>query len=105
MEAVKTLKVGLAEDPGTDIGPVIDAAALEKIQAYQALGRTAGREIVAISAGALAEQGYFTGPHVYADIEPHSRVAQEEIFGPVLAVIRAPDFNAALHIANDTPSP
>jgi RHH-type transcriptional regulator, proline utilization regulon repressor / proline dehydrogenase / delta 1-pyrroline-5-carboxylate dehydrogenase len=103
VETVKTLQVGPPEHPGTDIGPVIDASAWEKITAYHAVGRSEGREMLAVEPIELAKQGYFTGPHIYADIPPHSRLAQEEIFGPVLAVIRAPDFKEALRIANDTP--
>jgi RHH-type proline utilization regulon transcriptional repressor/proline dehydrogenase/delta 1-pyrroline-5-carboxylate dehydrogenase len=50
----------------------------------------------------LATQGFFVGPHIYADVSPSSRLAQEEIFGPVLAVIRAENLDAALQIANGT---
>jgi len=50
----------------------------------------------------LADRGYFIGPHIFADVNPSSRLAQEEIFGPVLAVLRAADLDEALRIANDT---
>jgi RHH-type proline utilization regulon transcriptional repressor/proline dehydrogenase/delta 1-pyrroline-5-carboxylate dehydrogenase len=52
--------------------------------------------------GPLAQQGWYVGPHIFADVPPNARIAQEEIFGPVLAVIRAADLDQALQIANGT---
>jgi RHH-type proline utilization regulon transcriptional repressor/proline dehydrogenase/delta 1-pyrroline-5-carboxylate dehydrogenase len=53
--------------------------------------------------GFLAEEGYYVGPHIFADISPEARLAQEEIFGPVLVVLKASDLDQALAIANGTP--
>ncbi len=69
---------------------------------YIELGRREAREVLAVDVGSLAEQGYFVGPHIFADVTPDSRLAQEEIFGPVLAVIRAADLTEAIAIANGT---
>jgi RHH-type proline utilization regulon transcriptional repressor/proline dehydrogenase/delta 1-pyrroline-5-carboxylate dehydrogenase len=58
--------------------------------------------VLAVDVGRLAERGYFIGPHIFADVRPASRLAQEEIFGPVLSVLRAADLDEAMRIANDT---
>lgn len=101
--ATESLRLGPAEEPGIDLGPVIDAEALERIQDYIAIGRDECRTIVARDAGELAHEGFYVGPHVFADVEPDSRLAQQEIFGPVLAVLRARDLDQAIAIANGTP--
>ncbi|MEX0937532.1 MAG: L-glutamate gamma-semialdehyde dehydrogenase [Pirellulales bacterium] len=102
IEAVRSLKIGPAEDPSNSVGPVIDADSLAKIREYIEIGRREGREVLAVDAGALAEQGHFVGPHIFADVDPDARIAQEEIFGPVLTVIRAADLTDAFRIANGT---
>ena len=102
VEAAKSLIVGPAEDPSTNIGPVIDEAARAKVLEYVAIGKAEGREAFAADVGKLAEQGYFVGPHVFADIKPTARLAQEEIFGPVLALIRVKTLDEAIRVANDT---
>jgi RHH-type proline utilization regulon transcriptional repressor/proline dehydrogenase/delta 1-pyrroline-5-carboxylate dehydrogenase len=100
--ATKTLKVGLPEDPGTDVGPAIDATALAKVQKYIEIGRSEGKEYFCMDVGPLAQQGYFVGPCILGEVSAQARIAQEEVFGPVLAVIQAADFNEALRIANGT---
>ncbi len=100
--AARSLKVGPAEDPATSVGPVIDAESFERVHRYIAIGRQEGREVLGGDAGELEGEGYYVAPHIFADVPPKSRLAQEEIFGPVLAVIRAADFDEALRIANDT---
>lgn len=99
--AAASLKVGPAEDPGTIIGPVIDADAFERIHDYIALGKAECTTVLATDVGALVEEGFYIGPHVFADVEPRSRLAQQEIFGPVLAVLPAASLDQALAIAND----
>jgi len=84
------------------VGPVIDAEAFERVKSYIQLGRQEAREALAVDVGALAERGYFVGPQILADVPPNSRLAQEEIFGPVLAVIRAADLDEAILIFNGT---
>jgi RHH-type proline utilization regulon transcriptional repressor/proline dehydrogenase/delta 1-pyrroline-5-carboxylate dehydrogenase len=102
VEAARSLQVGPAEDPGTTVGPLIDAGALAKVRQYIEIGRREGREVLSVNVDELAERGFFVGPHIFADVPPDARLAQEEIFGPVLAVIRAADFDQAIRIANGT---
>jgi RHH-type proline utilization regulon transcriptional repressor/proline dehydrogenase/delta 1-pyrroline-5-carboxylate dehydrogenase len=102
VEATKALSVAPAELAGTDVGPVIDAEAYRRIQEYIELGQTEGRLVLAGSAGKSAEEGYFIGPHIFADVPATARIAREEIFGPVLAVFKARDLTEALALANGT---
>ena len=89
VEAARAVKVGPADDPETLVGPVIDADARRRILEYQRIAATEGRVVFQGDPGPLAEQGYFVGPMIVADVAPDARVAQEEIFGPVLAVLKA----------------
>jgi NAD-dependent aldehyde dehydrogenases len=89
--------MGPPEDPSNGLGPMIDARALAKVQEYIEIGKLEGRVVVM---GQPQEPGYFISPTIVADIQPTHRLAQEEIFGPVLAVMRARDFQEALTIAN-----
>ena len=102
VEATRSLQIGEAEDPATSVGPVVDAEAFERVQSYIEIGRREARVALAVDAAKLAERGFFIGPHIFADVPPNSRLAQEEIFGPVLAVIRAADFDEAIRIFNGT---
>jgi len=102
VEATKSLKIGPAEDPSTSVGPVIDGESFDRIKRYIEIGKTEGRVALATDVGPLAEKGWYIGPHIFADVSPLARIAQEEIFGPVLAVIRAVDLTEALKIANGT---
>lgn len=96
-EAVRSLAVGNPELPGTRLGPMIDERARTKVRDYVELGRREGRVVVEQTVEGV---GWFQGPTVIADIRPEHRLAQEEIFGPVLAVMRAGSFAEALEIAN-----
>lgn len=98
-EAVLSLKIGDPVEPGTRVGPVIDARAQAGIRRYIAIGLTEGRLLAQCP---VAEEGYFVGPAVFTDIRPHHRLAQEEIFGPVLAVMKADSFAQAIDMANGT---
>jgi RHH-type proline utilization regulon transcriptional repressor/proline dehydrogenase/delta 1-pyrroline-5-carboxylate dehydrogenase len=102
-EAARAVTVGPADDPQTMVGPVIDAEARRRILDYQRLAATEGRVVFQGDLGALADQGYFVPPMIVADVQPNARIAQEEIFGPVLAILKADDLDAALRIANGTP--
>lgn len=96
----RQLKVGPAHDWSVDMGPVVDKGAYEKILRYIEIGKEEGR---VVAGGGKAEgNGYYIQPTVIVDVDPHARIAQEEIFGPVLAVIKAKDYDHALEIANDT---
>jgi RHH-type proline utilization regulon transcriptional repressor/proline dehydrogenase/delta 1-pyrroline-5-carboxylate dehydrogenase len=103
IEATRSLKVAPAEDPGCTVGPVIDADAQQRILAVIEKGKTEGRLVYAGAVGTLKEEGYYVAPHIFDDVAPAASIAQEEIFGPVLAVLRARDLDRALEIANGTP--
>jgi len=100
VERTAGLRVGDPADPSVQVGPVINARAQEKILDYIEVARGEGRLVAGGSA--VAHPGYFIEPTIVADVAPGARVAQEEIFGPVLAVIRADGFSEALEIANET---
>jgi 1-pyrroline-5-carboxylate dehydrogenase len=91
-------------DPKTNprMGPVINLAAKERVLAYIELGKSEGRLIAGGHAIDTPEGGFYLEPTIFADVPGGARIAQEEIFGPVLAVIKAQDFNHALEIANGT---
>ncbi|HTX57322.1 MAG TPA: L-glutamate gamma-semialdehyde dehydrogenase [Candidatus Acidoferrales bacterium] len=99
-DRVAKITVGDPADQGTYMGPVVNEAALKSISEYIEVGKKEGR---LISGGKRAgSEGYFLEPTVIADVDPKARIAQEEIFGPVLAVIKAKDFDDAMQIANNT---
>ncbi len=98
-EAVLSLEIGNPLHPATRVGPVIDARAQAGIQQYIALGHEEGRLLVQHP---VSQTGSFVGPTVFIDIRPHHRLAQEEIFGPVLAVIKAESMADAIRMANET---
>ena len=102
VEATRSLVVGSPEDPGARIGPVISADARAQIEAYIDEGR---REATLAAAaeppeGGWPGGGFFVAPHVFVDVRPDAVIAQEEIFGPVVAVMKAADLDEALAIAN-----
>lgn len=101
-EAAQALVVGPAEEPGTDVNAVIDAEARARILEYQALAEYEGRVVARIDVGGLAALGNYVAPLIVADVAPTAQIAQQEIFGPVLAVLRAADLDDALRIANGT---
>jgi RHH-type proline utilization regulon transcriptional repressor/proline dehydrogenase/delta 1-pyrroline-5-carboxylate dehydrogenase len=103
IEATRSLKIAPAEDPGCSVGPLIDEEARRRVLDYVDKGKREAGLVYAGDAGTLAGEGYFVGPHIFADVAPNAVIAQEEIFGPVLAVIKARDLNHALEIANGTP--
>lgn len=98
-EAVLSLAIGDPEYPGTRMGPVIDERAQLSIQQFIEEGL---RDCEVLIRRSIEREGYFVGPTVFTDVDPRHRLAQEEIFGPVLAVIRAESFEDALHVANST---
>jgi RHH-type proline utilization regulon transcriptional repressor/proline dehydrogenase/delta 1-pyrroline-5-carboxylate dehydrogenase len=102
IEAVAALKIGLPEHPNTDVGPVIDQEAFEKIQRYIELG-TREHHLACQAQLPSGLEGYFISPTIFTGVESAARLAQEEIFGPVLVVIPANDLDQAVDIANNTP--
>ncbi len=99
IEATKSLNVGVADAPSTQVGPVIDATARDRILEYIAKGKEECQLALSMSA---PDGGYFIPPTIFSDVSPDATIAQEEIFGPVLAVIKANNFDEALTIANST---
>ncbi len=99
-ERVEQIKVGSPADPSTSMGPVINAGARKSILEYIEAGKKEGRLLT--GGGEGSGSGYFIEPTVIADVPPAARIAQEEIFGPVLAVIKAKNFDQALDVANNT---
>ena len=100
VELTNELIVGDPTNEETFIGPVNDAGAFKKITEYIEIGKAEGRLV----AGGKSDdsKGYFINPTVFADVDPQARIMQEEIFGPVLAVTKAKDFDEAIDIANNT---
>ena len=99
VEATKSLNIGEAELPSTQVGPVIDANARDRIREYIEKGKAEAQLALELPA---PKQGYFIGPVIFSEVSPNAVISQEEIFGPVLAVIRVKDFQEALAVANGT---
>jgi 1-pyrroline-5-carboxylate dehydrogenase len=99
-EKVKAIPVGPSDDPRHYMGPVISESARKTILQYIETGKKEGR--IVAGGGAVPGDGYFIAPTVIADVEPTARIFQEEIFGPVLAVSKARDFQHALELANNS---
>jgi 1-pyrroline-5-carboxylate dehydrogenase len=97
---VEKMAVGTPEDPQNFMGPVISAGAKKSIVEYVDIGRGEGR--VLTGGTDMGSDGYFLRPTVIADVDSKARIFQEEIFGPVLAVTRAKNFDHALALANDS---
>ncbi len=97
---VDALRVGDPAEPDVDLGPVVNEGSKKKVLDYIEVGKKEGRLLA--GGKALDGPGNFIAPTVVADVKPGARLAQEEIFGPVLAVIKARDYDDALTIANNT---
>jgi 1-pyrroline-5-carboxylate dehydrogenase len=100
IERARGLSVGPTRDRNHTLGPVVDSQAYRKVTDYIELGKQEGR--LAAGGEKIEGEGYFIPPTIIADVAPDARIAKEEIFGPVLAVIRAADFDEALAVANNT---
>lgn len=101
-EAVESLPIGSAEQSATLVGPVVDEPARDRIRTYLDLARREGKLLVEAKLPPQCADGLFIVPAVFTDVPPDARVAQEEIFGPLLCILRARDFDHALSIANAT---
>lgn len=96
--AAAALPWGPPDNPANSHGPLINQAARDKTLAYIEIGRQEGR---LVWQGSVPASGWYAPPTIFADVGPKDRLAREEIFGPVLAVLRAADFDSALQLAND----
>ena len=104
--AASRLKVGDGLQKGTDVGPVINESQFNKILKYIEIGKKEGAKLIlggkAYQKGNCSK-GYFIDPTIFTEATPEMRIAQEEIFGPVVSVIKAEDLKDAIQIVNDTP--
>ncbi len=99
-------EVARAMVPGRDVGPVISQAARERIIGYINEAEAAGAQVIVDGRTSVVpgrEQGYFLGPTIIDHVTPDMRIAQEEVFGPVLVIIRTPDVDGALRVENASP--
>jgi len=102
----RMVEVARAIVPGRDIGPVISAEAKARIIRYIDEAEAAGARVLVDGRGAVVpghEGGYYLGPTVLDDVTPDMRIARDEVFGPVLAIVRAPDIDGAIEIENASP--
>jgi RHH-type transcriptional regulator, proline utilization regulon repressor / proline dehydrogenase / delta 1-pyrroline-5-carboxylate dehydrogenase len=98
VEATRALAIGAPKDMGTEMGPVIDEDAVKRIRNWQEHASEHGT--VLLQREDVPAKGYFVGPTIVDQVDPGSPLATEEIFGPVVAVLRARDFDHAIEIAN-----
>lgn len=107
VERLKSLRVDDARAAGADIGPVVDQRQLDQDLEYVAIARAEGARRVyggeALARGLAGNPGFYMSPALIVDTTPEMRINQEEVFGPVVSVLRARDYGAALALANDTP--
>jgi RHH-type proline utilization regulon transcriptional repressor/proline dehydrogenase/delta 1-pyrroline-5-carboxylate dehydrogenase len=101
VSAASDLRIGHPIDPAVQIGPLIDDEALRRVRGYADHGSQSGE--VLLRREDLPGEGWFFGPTIVGDVRPGSPIETDEIFGPVLAVMRAPSLEEAVAIANDTP--
>jgi len=101
VQRTEKIKLGDPGDPTSTMSAVINEKAFKTINGYIEKGKAEGGRVL-IGGGSDGEQGFFIEPTVIADVRPGSTIEQEEIFGPVLAIIKAQDYEDALRIANDT---
>ena len=100
LSGAASLRVGNPEEPGMMVGPVIDEAAYKRILEYIEIGKS--EAILAYQAKEVPPEGYFIPPTIFAGVKPNMRIAREEIFGPVLSVIKVRDLDEAFDVANGT---
>jgi RHH-type transcriptional regulator, proline utilization regulon repressor / proline dehydrogenase / delta 1-pyrroline-5-carboxylate dehydrogenase len=98
--AAASLRIGNPEQPGIMVGPVIDEPAYRRILEYIEIGKKEAK--LAYQAKEVPPHGYFVPPTIFTDVKPNMRIAREEIFGPVLSVLKVRDLDEALEVANGT---
>ena len=99
-----TMRLGVGSDPQTEMGPSVDESQFNTVLKYIDVGREDGATLVcggSRASGAGLDSGYFVQPTVFDNVTPDMRIAREEIFGPVLSVLRVKDFDHAMQVAND----
>jgi betaine-aldehyde dehydrogenase len=105
VEKAKTIKLGSGLDRETKMGPVVSKEQMSRVMKYQRIGKTEAKVAVGggRATGAGLKDGYFVEPTIFYDVKNSAKIAREEIFGPVMAVIPFDNEAEALKIANDTP--
>jgi alpha-ketoglutaric semialdehyde dehydrogenase len=101
--AAERMRLGPGWEDDTDVGPLINRAALEKVHSYTGIGREEGARLLTggeVASGNGLDKGHFYRPTIFGDVDPQMRIAQEEIFGPTTALIRVRDFDEAVRVAN-----
>jgi acyl-CoA reductase-like NAD-dependent aldehyde dehydrogenase len=103
VERAESMRLGPGWEDETDVGPVINKAAIEKIHSYTKIGQDEGARL--LTGGEIATdgdlgKGFFYRPTIFGDVDAQMRIAQEEIFGPTTALIKVDDFDEALRVAN-----
>jgi aldehyde dehydrogenase (NAD+) len=99
----KKMKVGNGLEPGVDMGPAVDASQLETDLKYIEIAKQEGAKLLCGGhrlTGGIYDKGYFVEPTIFGNVTPEMRIAQEEVFGPVLALMIAEDFDDAMRLAN-----
>jgi RHH-type proline utilization regulon transcriptional repressor/proline dehydrogenase/delta 1-pyrroline-5-carboxylate dehydrogenase len=99
VEAAASLRVGCPEDPGITVGPVIDETAYRRMLNTIEVGK---KEATLAFQGTAPAEGFFVPPTIFTDVKPHMVLSCEEIFGPVLSVLKVRDLDEAIRVANDT---
>ena len=101
--AAEQLRLGVGWDDDTDVGPVINKSALEKIHSYTQIGKDEGAKLLTggeVASGNGLDRGFYYRPTIFGDVDAGMRIAQEEIFGPTTALIRVRDFDEAIRVSN-----
>ena len=101
--AAEQMRLGFGWEDDTDVGPVINKAALEKIHSYTEIGNDEGAKLLTggeVATGNGLSGGYYYRPTIFGEVAPDMRIAQEEIFGPTTALIRVRDFDEAIRVSN-----
>jgi len=98
VDAVKSLNVASATDPAADFGPLAEKAAVERVARYVEIGAREAKPLLV--PGEVPPEGYFAAPAIFGDTPPFSRIARDEIFGPVVCLIRAANMDEAISVAN-----
>src|SRR5205807_1967487 len=97
------LQLGVGWEEDTDVGPVINKSALEKIHSYTKIGQDEGATLLTggeVASGNGLDKGFYYRPTIFGDVDPEMRIAQEEIFGPTVSVIKVRDMDEAIRVSN-----
>jgi aldehyde dehydrogenase (NAD+) len=101
----QSMRIGSGDDPQTEMGPSVDESQFKTVLSYIDIGREDGAQLACggeRATGDGLDKGYFVHPAVFDHVTPDMRIAREEVFGPVLSVLRVRDFDEAMMVANDS---